>query len=98
MWGCKPWRTPEGPARPHSAANVYFGVAEQLRIRFRDGEFQLLLYVLLGGGRCMRVTVEFCTFVALPFYARRWYDTQGTEVARGEIMHRSGIGPVGAER
>ena len=66
---------------PHSIADANFSVAEQLRICFRDGDPQLLLNVLIGGGRCVGVTVELCVFVAFPFDARRRDYAKGAGVS-----------------
>ena len=69
--------TPGRLAWSHSIADTNSSIAEQLRICFRDGEPQLLLNVLLGGGRCVGVTVKLCVFVAFPFDARRRYYAKG---------------------
>ena len=58
-----------------SVSDLDCRVAEQLRIRLRDGETELLLYVLFEGGCRVRVTVEFQFLVPLPFDARRQDDT-----------------------
>ena len=48
-----------GLARSWSVSDSECRVAEQLRIRLRDGESELLLDVLFGGGCRVRVTIEF---------------------------------------
>ena len=50
--------TPGRLAWSHSIADMNSCVAEQLRIRLCDGEPELLLNVLFGGGCRVRVTVE----------------------------------------
>ena len=56
-----------GLARPWSVSDSERRVAKQLRIRLRDGESELLLDVLLGGGCRVRVTIKFGCLVTLPF-------------------------------
>jgi len=75
--------TPGRLARSHFIADTNSSVAEQLRICFRDGEPQLLLNVLLGGGRCVGVTVELYVFVAFSFDAHRRHYTKRAEVPCG---------------
>ena len=49
--------------------------AEQPCIRLRDGETELLQYILFGGGYRARVTVKLRFLVSFPFDARRRGDT-----------------------
>ena len=89
---------PVGFAWTRSVANAYLCVAQQLRICFCDGESQLLLNVLFGGGRGVRVTIEFLPLVPLlPFYARRRDDAQRAGVPCCELMHSGCIGSVRSE-
>ena len=59
----------------HSVSDANFCVAEQLRIRLCDGEPELLLNVLFGGGCRVRVTIKFRFLALLPFDAHHRDDT-----------------------
>ena len=50
---------------------------------FCDGEPQLLLNELLGGGRCVGASVKLCVFDAFPFDAHRRYYAKGAGVLCG---------------
>ena len=83
-----------GLAWPWSVSDSERRIAKQLRIRLRDGESELLLDVLLGGGCRVRVTIEFGCLVTFPFDTCRRDDAERTRVPRGLVVHDCRVRPV----